>query len=175
MAWSEELHQLILAGWHDISDLYSCSFAETEHELQEEVQQHFNFLVRLLKMRTQTLCCLYLLPPYSFAGLLVDHLEQETSATMDQQWELVLRAEADAAAGAQVLSLKNMHWRLNTVYRLVHCLNQRARRLQLAPAEARHLVWRCVEHLGDSAIVENTHQIAKARSRIFRKHLEWPC
>ena len=145
-----------------MSDLHGCSLAETPEEKQEQVTLHFNFLLRLLCKRAQTLCPLYLLPPNSFSGLLCSgNIAEETTEKLAQHWDLVLQAEAASAAGEAVHSLKSIHWRLNTVHRVLMCLNQAAWKRGAPATEAAHVARLCVENIGDSALVENVHQIAK--------------
>ena len=158
--WTDEIHKLVLAGWHSVQDLFSCSLGDVA-EQQQEIETHFAFLTHLLKMRTMSLCAEYMLPPNRFAGLLSPDGACHASSYMATDWDLLLRAEAAAAAGQDVWCLPNVHWRLNTVFRMIMCLNQTAHKKGVFPHEAAHLVCLCIQHLGDSAIVENVHQLAK--------------
>ena len=121
------------------------------------VETHYDFLVKLMTKRCQSLTANYLLPPLRYAAVL-DSVPQKATAAkqrMLQEWQHLLKAEALQAAGQPVAPLGNMHFRLASVTRLAYMANERNQ------GELESIMRCLTTHVGDTALIENVHKEAK--------------
>ncbi|CAE7263564.1 unnamed protein product [Symbiodinium sp. CCMP2592] len=165
--WAEEIHAVIGNGFFDgPQKLYPARFLSNEEEGQC-ISLHF-------RRRVQSSASYYLRPPFRYAGALLAESRETTLRQMHADWAAVLKAEKAMAGGAGMEPLKEMHWRLNSVNRLIHLIRDMAE-VASTTAERRAYNNQVVElltfvstHLADTVIVENTHQMAKDALRDAR-------
>ena len=156
--WAQELFALIDNGFHGLEKLYSGHRYTADNE-QACLDMHFSFLRLLLSNRAQSLASCYMLPPNRYAGALTVEQRELVLQQMAQEWDLLLKGEALAAAGHELPPLELMHFRLSTVVRMLLVAQERDG--LTGGAEALHLLKVCCCHIGDSRFIENTHQKAK--------------
>ena len=105
---------------------------------------------------------------------------------MQSEWRMLLEAESTEAAGALVTPLSFLHWRQNQVVRLLYLSNDLAQSSTSSSSVSTvlHLLRLCVSHIGDTVVIENSHQQAKdclrdarhnSRSRISKQHAVVTC
>ena len=123
---------------------------------------HFCFLTKLVAMRAMSLASCYLIPPFRHACALLDDNKARALAQMAEEWTWLLKAEAVCAAGHIVAPLDLMHFRLNTVVRLIYVARERD------AEDALELLRTCTCHIGDSRLIEVVHQKAKDSLRDAR-------
>ena len=160
--WQDEIHNLIFHGFFEVGHLYPSLLSDES----EALNLHFQCLVELVGRRVQSLAAYYLRPPLRYSGALLNGKEEEILTQMKLEWSMVLEAEN---CGKNVPPLAAMHWRLNSVNRLMLLLNERSflssQEASAAAADRAgtlHLLRLCSCHLGDTRIIENGHQMAKA-------------
>ena len=164
-SWASELHDLVINGFFQVGGLL---YPTTLNDKDEAVNLHFRVLIRLLEKRVQSLSAYYLKPPLRYAGALLSEHEGRVLQQMDREWSMILEAEKALASGAHVPPLQAMHWRLPSVNRLLCLLNERAHLTDAGAqaasddkASALHLLKLCCRHLGDTRVIENSHQMMK--------------
>ena len=155
-SWAEEVHDLLVNGFFNVQDLYVVQNDKGPAHLK----QHFSFLMTLLEKRTQSLASYFLLPPFRWAGVLHPQSKASTLAQMRQEAECLLRAEAQAASGQSMKPLQKIQWRKNNANRLLLLASEQDNLKGYRDTE--ELLKCCTTHMGDSRIVENVHQEAKA-------------
>ena len=99
---------------------------------------------------------------------------------MQADWKLLEAAKCKQAEGELISPLQFMRWRQSNVVRLVFLANDVAQWTTASNNNtAIHLLKLCICHLGDTAVIENTHQGAKDilrdarhndRSRVCKQH-----
>ena len=122
--WAQELFDLLDNGFHGLEKLYS-GYRYTADNEQACLDMHLSFLSLLLSNRAQSLASCYMLPPNRYAGALAVEHRESGLQQMAEEWKLLLRGEALAAAGHEVPPLELMHFRLNTVVRMLLVAQER--------------------------------------------------
>ena len=145
--WAQELFALIDNGFHGLEKLYSAHRYTADNE-QACLDMHFSFLRLLLSNRAQSLASCYMLPPNRYAGGL--------AADGPGVGSIV---EGRSLGSCELPPLELMHFRLSTVVRMLLVAQERDG--LTGGAEALHLLKVCCCHIGDSRLIENTHQKAK--------------
>ena len=141
--WASEIHDLMVNGFFGLVDVYRF---DCEPGSQASlVDCHFDVLVKLMNKRCQSLTATYLLPPLRYAGVLDPAKALETQQIMLREWNFLLKAPLQA-----------MNWRLATLPRLCFLASERSLE------EVANIMKCCTNHIGDSALVENVHNQAKA-------------
>ena len=161
--WKEELASIIANGFFDTAVIRKLYF--TEGPSEERLTRHSKF-VALLHKRALSLVGAYLKPPYRYSGLGDPATEAETRKVMKAEWDTILQAEELK----EVLVLDHTHF-LNTSFcRLSYLANEAdlVGRLTGAASQAVLLCKAACRHLGDTVVVENSHQQAKDLLRSAR-------
>ena len=162
-AWSSEVYQLVLQGFHSPSALKKLYPFQGTSETTKEVRLsiHFDFLAQLTGKRAMSLAAQFLRPPIRYAGLLsTDPVERkQVQEKMDKEWKCLLGLEAKDMAGVHVRGIDGMHFLKTSVARLAFLLNEQD--LLCKSDNAATLMHSLVYHFGDTVVVENTHQSAK--------------
>lgn len=165
--WVDELIILVSNGFFKPEVLKRLYFVDESATL-EHLEQRNKFLVTLLNKRAMSLTATYLIPPYRYSGLASPHTEGETRRKMQEEW--ILEAEDMAAHGKQVLPLECTHCLRTAFVRLFFLANEldSVGGLQGSASHGVALARTACEHLGDTVVVENTHQKAKDLLRSAR-------
>ena len=159
-------------GFFEAADLYPHSSADTE---QEALDIHFGFLTSLLEKRVQSLSAYFLRPPIRWAGALNadGRLAALQMEKLKAEWDLVLQGEQMLASGKTLKCLEAVHSLRNNVTRAI------ALAAEHSADAALDLLKFVTCHIGDTAVIENTHQQAKdilrdsrhnVRSRLCKMH-----
>lgn len=138
---------------------------------------HADLLKNLLEARAMSLSVLHCMPPSLYSHLLSHDVGVARKAhnLALQHWQILLEAEEAHNAGAEVLPLHHMHWRLNPLMRtlLMAFEQDDTKHAFLTPDSASlRLQTILTQTLGDSRMIENAHQhgrdlIRSAKSNTF--------
>lgn len=167
--WLEELSSVMVSGFLDTETLRKVYFADNS-TTSEHLSQHFKFVITLLNKRAMSLAAFYRSPPYRYAGLASPEFETEVRALMDGEWKTILEAEELAAHGKHVPPLDAAPV-LGTAFARLFYLANEVDALENLVGEQANGVWlarAACEHLGDTVVIENTHQKTKDLLRSAR-------
>ena len=167
--WVKELADLIDHGFFDIGVMKRLYFTEASVN-DANIEQHMKFLICLLNKRAMSLVAAYRSPPCRYAGLGLPGFEAETRQAMAQEWQVVLEAEHLVAHGKSVPPLDYIHCLRTSFVRMMFLANERdcMHNLQGHEAMAVLLCQSACQHLGDTVVIENTHQKTKDLLRSAR-------
>ena len=169
-AWKDELLLLAHNGFFD-TGTFQKIYSEDGTGSSANLEKHCNFLVHLLSKRAKSLVGTFCRPPWRYAGLGGDGvLYAHASATMDFEWKLFLAAEAMVARGKDLPLLKTLHFLQSSCVRLQYLANEAdiLNAKASTNADAVHLSKVACHHLGDTVLVETTHQKVKDKLRAAR-------
>lgn len=167
--WVEELASLISNGFFEVELMKKLYHSDSAGSL-EHLQQHTKVLINMLNKRAMSLVATYLKPPYRYAALVSPQTESSTRKAMQQDWIQLLTAEELAANGKQVPALEHTHFLGTAFARLLFLANEMdiVDNLEGDDANGVLLARSACEHLGDTVVIENTHQKAKDLLRSAR-------
>ena len=158
--WKNELIDLVKCAWFDTATFKKVYFQEGTSTAQN-CDKHAKFLITLLSKRAKSVLGTYMKPPWRYAGLIDPVLAQRVQATMLQEWKVILKAEEKAAQGLDMFPLQSMHFLLSSFVRLHFLAAERdsmVPNLHHSNSDAALLAKVACQHVGDTVIVENTHQ-----------------
>ena len=111
--WAAEVQMLILNGYHECGTLYPTCLEDESKALE----LHFNFLVKLLDKRVQSLSAYYLRAPMRYVPALDPNLRTAFFQKMKQEFDMILKGEHALGTGRTLKPLEHIHFRLNNVNR----------------------------------------------------------
>ena len=140
---------------------------------QEALFWHTDFFDKLLEARAMSLLVFHTLPPSRYHHSLSSSpaLAKRAHEQAVREFDCLLQAEAAKASGAKMAVLDIMPWRLNPVARavlLAYDQDERAHRAGTATAAGPALQKVLAQTLGDTKMVENSHQFGKDLIRSSR-------
>lgn len=161
--WKHELLELMKAGCTDTTTFQNIYFQDGT-STDSHWQKHSKFLFRMLGKRAKSVQGTYMKPPWRYSALTDPGLAESVQATMLHEWNLILDAELKASQGQDICILQSMHFLKSSFVRL-HFLA--AEKDSLVPnlhhsnSDAALLSKVATNHIGDTVVVENTHQKCK--------------
>lgn len=161
--WATELVSLVKHGCLDTQVFEKIYFQEGTNN-EHNLQQHGKFLFTLLSKRAKSVIGTYMKPPWRYAALTDPHFFSQVFHRMLREWKLILKAEQMAADGQDILPLQSMHF-LQSAFCRLHFLacekDSLIPALQPDNSDACFLAKVATHHVGDTVIIENTHQKVK--------------
>ena len=161
--WKHELLELMKAGCTDTTTFQNIYFQDGT-STDSHWQKHSKFLFHMLGKRAKSVLGTYMKPPWRYSALTDPGLAESVQATMLHEWNLILDAELKASQGDDICILQSMHFLKSSFVRL-HFLA--AEKDSLVPnlhhsnSDAALLSKVATNHIGDTVVVENTHQKCK--------------
>ncbi|CAE7250380.1 unnamed protein product [Symbiodinium sp. CCMP2592] len=157
--WCLELVKMAKHSFGDSVALTKMFRSEEESTVQLQwIQSYFR---SLCKQRAMSLFAEMQVPPLKWAGLLAASPERSRAAlrAAKREWGIVMHAEAAWARGEDVPILDSVVWQRIPLVRLLGMAIERCG--DNVSEEARGLMTLFLQTLGESRVVENTHQTAK--------------
>lgn len=170
--WKQELAAITCHGCFDIGVMRKLYFTDGSDN-EEHLKKHHTFLVTLLNKRAMSLVGTFCKPPFRYAGLARPDTEVEMRKVMNAEWKAIQEVEGLAAQGKQALPLNYMHF-LQTSFSRLHYLANEIDIVNNLAGDASHgvlLSRTACKHLGDTVVVENTHQKCKDLLRNARHQM----
>eukprot|EP00438_Fugacium_kawagutii_P012197 Skav225480 [mRNA] locus=scaffold3604:370079:372376:- [translate_table: standard] len=161
--WANELISLIKHGCLDTQVFKKIYFQEGTNT-EANLEQHGKFLFNLLTRRAKSVIGTYMKPPWRYAALTDLQMFSETFHRMLKEWKLILAAEQMAASGQEVMLLQSMHFLQSALCRLHYLAAERDSLIpgiHMDTSDAAFLAKVATHHVGDTVIIENTHQKVK--------------
>lgn len=167
--WKAELAGIVRHCLSNVSMMKKL-YADSDDVSQEHLNQHWKFICQLVSERAVSLVAQCCKPPWRYAGLCKAESYAATSIQMQQEWELILLAERLAAEGHNIKPLDQMHFLGTTFVRLHFLANELDIKggLGFEDAHAVLLAQTACRNIGDTVIIENTHQKMKDLMSVAR-------
>eukprot|EP00434_Breviolum_minutum_P035507 symbB.v1.2.031433.t1/scaffold3648.1/size52728/2 len=167
--WADELVETIKYSlWEEESIMHL--FPEwLIHE--DSLLWHMDLFVHLMNQRAQSLTTMYLLPPQRYNHVLSPDLGVSLAAHKQalKEWSILLEAEFAVAAGEDCAPLQQIFWAKSPFARTLYIAHEEDERLGWSMGGAASALQKIVaQSLGDSRVVENSHQTAKDVLRTSR-------
>ena len=158
--WKEELLGLVKTACFDTKVLRKIYF---HHDTltDEHLAKHAKFMLELVSRRAKSIIGTYLKPPWRYAGLLEEGFMSSTLALMVDEWKLLLSAESQVSHGNDIPPLQTLHFLQSSFCRLHFLAAERDNLVQASDSDAILLTKVACQHVGDTVLVENTHQKVK--------------
>lgn len=171
--WQKELADILAHFCYDMPMLQKL-YADSDDCTQEHFDKHFTFMTSLLGARAKSLVAQFCKPPYRYAGLCKHETKKPTQEVMQSEWLKILEIEEEIAKGKGYPPMSLMHF-VNTPWcRLFFLANERDLKLNTEDA----ILWAqaAIENVGDTIVIENSHQKVKdllqeaRHSQVSRAH-----
>lgn len=161
--WKIELLELVKHGCLDSKVLQTIYFQDGS-STEANLEKHGKFLVTLLSKRAKSLLGTYMKPPWRYSGLTDPAMHEQVQSTMLQEWRLLLAAEEKFANGEDICILQSLHFLKSSFVRLQFLAAERdslVPNLHHSNSDSALLARVACCHLGDTVVIENTHQKVK--------------
>ena len=165
---------MALGGWkQELADICSHCFFNVEvmkqlygnpdDATEDHLQMHCKFAISLISERAMSLVAEFCKPPWRHAALCSAEHFLAGSERMQQEWECILVAENLAAEGHRIEPLGQIHCLQTAFVRLHYLANEMDRKSGLGHGAANGvlLAQTACRHVGDTVVVENSHQKVK--------------
>ncbi len=163
--WQRELANILEHCCCDMGMLQAL-YADSEDCTQQHFDQHFKFMASLISARAKSLVAQCCKPPYRYSSLCRPETMAACMEQMQAEWEVIMEAEERIAAGHSCLPLAHMHFARTPWCRLHYLAN--GRDMRLGSDDSVHLARTAIQHIGDTVVIENTHQKMKDLLHVAR-------
>lgn len=161
--WKQELLDLLKAGCND-TQVFRKIYFQDGTLTDENLGRHVKCLFTLVSKRAKSILGTYMKPPWRYSALTDCDLWKGVLQTMVKEWKLILAAEAASASGQECILLPPMHFLQSSFCRLQFLSGEQdalVPGLTHANSDAVLLAKIASNHLGDTIVIENTHQKCK--------------
>ncbi len=159
--WKAELAEMIQQSLWDAKNLEHLVAKWQMHP--DALEWHVDIFEKLLEARSMSLVAFYCMPPALYHHLLSPNPAEARQAhdLALSHYKRILHAEEAEAGGTNVEPLASIYWRLNPFIRTLYMAYEQDKQLGLVmtgDSKALRLQKVVSRNLGDSRLIENTHQ-----------------